>query len=282
MGKLIAVQTGSTLVSPAVPDRKSRRNPLAYTMLLQRRKNRIEVPVKCFCVQVAGHTMLIDAGWSAEDATHPIRHLGFGLWFASEPVLTPDDAVLPKLARFGVDLADLNAVAMTHLDCDHASGLDALAGKKRVLVSADELAYAAEDKLRYRAKLWDGVRFDAIPFQEDLDAPFGQSADLFGDGSVIAYAAPGHSKGSVIYLAHEAGRYFAIVGDTGYNQKSWTELKMPGVRYDEEDLLRGLEWVRSMLDDPACAGVFCAHDPAIPEGVYDITDRAADARGILE
>lgn len=281
MGRVIAIQTGSTLVSPAVPDKKSRRNPIAYTMLFQRRKNRIEVPVKCFCLQVAGHTMLIDTGWSARDATHGLAHLGFGLWYASEPVLTPDQAVLPQLASYSMTLDDMDAVAMTHLDCDHAGGLDAIAGKKPVLVAADELAGAAEDKLRYRAKLWEGVTFETIPFQEDIDAPFGQSADLFGDGSVTAYLMPGHSKGSVVYVGREGDRYAAVVGDTGYNQKSWTELKMPGVTYDQEDLIRGLEWVRGMLADPACAGVFCAHDPAIAGGIYDLADRAADPEGIL-
>lgn len=281
MGRVIAIQTGSTLVSPAVPNSKSRRSPIAYTMLFQRRKNRIEVPVKCFLLQVAGHTVLVDTGWSAQDAKHGLKHLGFGLWFASEPVLTEQEAVLPQLAQFDIELDAVDKVAMTHLDCDHAGGLDAIAGRKRVLVSADELAYAKEDKLRYRASLWDGVEFDTIAFEEDLDAPFGRSADLFGDGSVVAYAVPGHSKGSVVYIGREEGRYFAIVGDTGYNQKSWTELKMPGVVYDKENLLIGLEWVRTMLADEACAGVFCAHDPAIAQGVYDISSRAADPHGLL-
>lgn len=281
MGRVIAIQTGSTLVSPAVPNARARRNPLAYTMLFQRRKNRIKVPVKCFLLQVADHTLLVDTGWSAQDATHALRHLGFGLWFASEPVLTADEAVLPQLATYGITLDEIDAVAMTHLDCDHAGGLDAIAGRKHVLVSSDELAYAHEDKLRYNAHLWDGATFDSIVFTEDIDAPFGLSADLFGDGSVIAYAVPGHSKGSVVYVGHEGDRYVAIVGDTGYNQQSWTELKMPGVVYDKENLMIGLEWVRSMLADKNCAGIFCAHDPAIAPGIYDIASRAADTQGIL-
>lgn len=281
MGKITAIQTGSTLVSPAVPDRDSRRSPIAYTMLFQKRSNRIEVPVKCFLLQVAGHTVLIDTGWSAEDAVHPLKHLGFGLWFSSEPVLSEEDAVLPQLAKMGLSIEDLDMVAMTHLDCDHAGGLDAFAGKKNVVVSADETAYAKEDKIRYNDGLWKGVEFDTIDFEEDIDAPFGQSADLFGDGSLTAYAVPGHSKGSVVYIAREGSRYFAIVGDTGYDQKSWTELKMPGVVYDKQALMVGLEWVRGMLYDENCAGVFCAHDPAIGPGVYDIGDRASDTHGLL-
>lgn len=281
MGRVVAIQTGSTLVSPAVPDAKSRRNPLAYTMLLQRRKSRIEVPVKCFLMEVAGHRVLIDAGWSARDARHALSHLGFGLWFASEPVLTEDEAVVPQLERMGLSLDDVDLVAMTHLDCDHVSGLDAVAGRARVAVSSDELEQAARDHVRYNASLWKGVDFAPIAFEEDMLAPFGRSADLFGDGSVTAYEVPGHSAGSVVYVGREDDRYFAVVGDTGYNQRSWTELRMPGVSYDKDDLRLGLEWVRTMLADERCAGVFCAHDPAVPAGEYPIDGRAADVAGVL-
>ncbi|MGI6217605.1 MAG: MBL fold metallo-hydrolase [Coriobacteriales bacterium] len=283
MGRVIAIKTGSTLVSPAVPDGMSRRSPIAYTMLFQRRKNRIKVPVKCFVLQVAGHTVLIDAGWSPLDARHARKHLGFGLWYASEPVLKPYQAVVPQLHSFGIKVEDLDAVMMTHLDCDHASGLDAFRGFHPVLVSQEEVQYAEENKVkskvRYNDKLWSGVDFTSINFEEDDDAPFGLSSDIFSDGSITAYLVPGHSKGSVVYVGREDGRYFAIVGDTGYNQKSWTELRMPGVVYDKENLLHGLEWVRGMLEDKNCAGVFCAHDPAIAQGEYDIEGKANGAQG---
>jgi N-acyl homoserine lactone hydrolase len=279
MGRVIAIQTGSTLVSPAVPDGASKRSPIAYTMLFQRRKSRIEVPVKCFVLQVAGHTVLIDAGWSAQDAHHGRQHLGFGLWFASEPRLTEGQAAVPQMRAFGIGRDDLDAVMMTHLDCDHASGLDAFRGFRPVLVSRDEVEYAKEAKFRYSEKLWCGVDLTYIDFEKDDDAPFGLSADIFSDGSVMAYPVPGHSKGSVVYVGREGERYFAIVGDTGYNLRSWTELRMPGVVYDREGLRRGLEWVRDMLDDESCAGVFCAHDPAIARGVYDIAGKANGING---
>lgn len=87
------LQTGSTLVSSAVPDRSTHRWPYAYTDLFQKRSERLCVPVKAFLVETAGHRVLVDTGWSAECATHPIRHLGFGLWFASEPVMSEQETV---------------------------------------------------------------------------------------------------------------------------------------------------------------------------------------------
>lgn len=141
-GKITVIQTGSTLVSPAVPNRNTRKSPLAYTGLFQRRSNRIEVPVKCFLVEVAGRKTLIDAGWSAQDPTHPLRHMGFGLWFASQPAMEVDEAVDRQLAHLGAAVDDLEAVAFTHLDCDHVSGIDGVAKARRLYVSREELEQA--------------------------------------------------------------------------------------------------------------------------------------------
>ena len=102
--RITTVQTGSTLVSSAVPDRSTHGNPLAYTGLFQKRSNRIEVPVKCFYVEVAGHHFLIDAGWSKAVASDPKGHLGFGLWFASEPVMEEQQAAVNQLSEKKIEI----------------------------------------------------------------------------------------------------------------------------------------------------------------------------------
>ena len=112
------IQTGWTLVSSGVPDRDSHRWKKAYTGLFQRRSKRLKVPVKCFYVVVAGHSVLVDSGWSREVVNHGLRHLGFGLWFASEPVMATGEEAMAQLQGERID-----AVLMTHLDCDHISGL---------------------------------------------------------------------------------------------------------------------------------------------------------------
>ncbi len=56
------IQTGSTLVSPAVPNRSVKKFEYAYTGLFQSRKDRISVPVKAFLVEVNGKKLLIDCG----------------------------------------------------------------------------------------------------------------------------------------------------------------------------------------------------------------------------
>ncbi len=248
------IQTGSTLVSPAVPDRSSRKNPYAYTGLFQQKKNRIQVPVKCFYVEVNQHSFLIDAGWSVQAAEHPKEHLGFGLYFASEPVMEASEAAVNQLG----DIAP-EAIYMTHLDCDHASGLQDFSGVP-VFASGEEMQYAAKKRLRY-GKLLQGIDMQPLRFRDDAAAPFGKSCDIYGDGSVVAYLTPTHSAGSVVYKISESGSCALIVGDNGYKDASWEKGLLPGPIYNKRNTALCLNWIRECSEDAHCLGIFCAHNP---------------------
>lgn len=269
MAEVRVIQTGSTLVSPAVPDRETRKSEIAYTGLFQKRKDRIEVPVKAFLVSAAGHTVLIDTGWSKECVHHPLRHMGFGLWFASEPVISDGEAVDQQLQKIGVPPADIDAILMTHLDCDHASGLIPLREVANIYVSEQELASENLKGVRYNRNFWKGITFREYPMKADKEAPFGESADLFGDGSLVVYLTPSHSAGSVAIKVTENNKFALFVGDNGYNRHSWEELKLPGPIYDKENMRKALRWVQQMSLMPDCTGIYAAHDPEIPQGTYE-------------
>lgn len=260
------LQTGSTLVSSSVPDRSMHKWPYAYTNLFQKRSDRLCVPVKTFLVETAGHRVLVDTGWSAACVTHPIRHLGFGLWFAREPVMTEAEAVPAQLARLGLAPDDLDAIILTHLDCDHASGLIPCKGAKRILCSAPEWRHAHTPDVRYNGALWEGVPMETLDMRDDPSAPFGKSCDVFGDGSIAAVLTPGHTQGSIAVLAQGDTGYAAFVGDDSYNRRSWEDLKLPGPVYDVERMERTLRWVQSVSRDPKCIGIYAAHDSEGPAG----------------
>lgn len=260
------LQTGSTLVSSAVPDRSSHRWGLAYTDLFQRRSRRICVPVKAFLVEIRGHRALVDTGWSEECVSHPLRHLGFGLWFASEPVMEAGEGVPAQLQKLGLAPEDLDAIILTHLDCDHASGLVPLKKAKNIYCSAEEWEEAQTKDVRYRPSFWEGVDIEILKMEDDPEAPFGQSADIFGDGSIKAYLTPGHTKGSVAAIAQGDQGYAAFVGDDSYNRHSWEGQKLPGPLFDAAAMKRTLAWVCGLSQDPRCLGIYAAHDPEGPVG----------------
>ena len=252
--KIITIKTGSTLVSSAVPDRSTHRSPIAYTGLFQRRSKRISVPVKCFYVTTADHHILIDAGWSKEVVDHPIKHLGIGLWFASEPVMREDEAAVNQLKGFPIDV-----ILMTHLDSDHVSGLKDFENIP-VYASAQEVNASQKERIRY-GNLVKGIDFNTFHFTEDSSAPFGKSCNVFGDGSVIAYLTPTHSSGSVIYKISEGDDFALVVGDNGYQVDSWEKGLLPGPLYNADNMKKCLTWINEQSRKQNCIGIFCAHDP---------------------
>jgi len=260
--KICPIRTGYTLVSPAVPDRASRRSKLAYTGLFQKRSGRIRVPVKCFLAEANGRRILVDTGWGRESASRPMKSIGFGLWFASEPVLPKEETLDAWFGRLGVTAEELDAVILTHMDVDHVGGLGDVRGARHFYAAREEWEAAQAGGVRYNRKLWKGIPIEPLAMREDAAAPFGRSCDLFGDGSVKVVFAPGHSAGSCAVVVSDGGKFAVLSGDNGYNAKSWDELALPGPMVSRSDMLRSLRWVKSLREDPRCAGVFAAHDPA--------------------
>lgn len=248
------IRTGYTLVSSAVPARRTHRWGLAYTRLFQSKSSRIKLPVKCFYVCAASHHILIDAGWSREVAIDSRKHLGSLLNFASEAVMRPDEAAVEQLRGKPID-----AVYMTHLDCDHISGLHDFKDIP-VYASREEIEICKKSRMRY-GTLVKGLDIQPIAFDKDDEAPFGRSTDIFGDGSIIAYLTPTHSAGSVLYKVTEGEKYALIVGDNAYNEDSWKKGWLPGPLYNAENMKKILAWIKERSEDSACTGIYCAHDP---------------------
>lgn len=254
MLKIEIIKTGSTLVSSAVPNRATHKNNLAYTGLFQKRSSRISVPVKCFYVTVNNHSFLIDTGWSKEVVDHPIKHLGFGLWFASEPVMKLNEAAINQLVGKRID-----SILMTHLDCDHASGLKDFKNIP-IYTSKEEIEYSNLNKIRY-GKLAKGYDYHILEFKDDINAPFNKSVDVFNDGSVVAYLTPTHSAGSIIYKIIEENKFVLVVGDNGYSRDSWENGLLPGPLFNKENMIKCLAWIKQQEDKNECIGIYCAHDP---------------------
>ena len=132
MAEIDVLQTGKMLVSSAVHNRDSKSGKFAYTGLFQSKKGRNDVPVKAFLIRINGKNVLVDTGWSEQCAINPRHHLGLALYFSSQPTVTLNDSVARQLDALGITPKQLDAVILTHLDCDHVSGLKDLKGAKHI------------------------------------------------------------------------------------------------------------------------------------------------------
>src|SRR3984957_11170094 len=99
-------------------------------------------PVPGVLLLCDGGWLLLDTGYNTALITDPALRQRFHGDPLVQPVLPgPGEPLEEALATVGVDLADVHAVAVSHLHEDHAGGLKLFAGRVPVHVQRRELAY---------------------------------------------------------------------------------------------------------------------------------------------
>lgn len=268
--KIHIMTCGTVTVDKGVPFRDVSKNPFAYTGFLRGHSNRITIPVKAFLVEHPKGNVLIDTGWHTNVRNRPICHESLPLWFTSRPDLPKGTAITEQLSELGIKPHDISYVILTHLDVDHASGLQLVKEAKHIIASPDELSKDNLKNIRYNPRLWKGVKLESIPFKETGEGPDLKSYDLFGDGCIEIISACGHTRGSLIIKVQNGGRFVLIAGDTGYSESSWVNLRLPGPVYDKTKMLRALKWIKQMASEENCEAVLVSHDPAIADQIIEL------------
>jgi N-acyl homoserine lactone hydrolase len=103
-------------------------------------------PVPGVLLLCDGGWLLLDTGYNTALIRDPWLRQRFHGDPLEQPVLPgPGEPVEEALAAVGIDLAEVRAVAVSHLHLDHAGGLKLFAGRVPVYVQRRELAYGLSD-----------------------------------------------------------------------------------------------------------------------------------------
>jgi N-acyl homoserine lactone hydrolase len=167
--------------------------------------------------------------------------------------LTPEVA-LPELLRLvGGDPTKVKWVILSHTHLDHAGGLMDLPAMP-VLLNSEELRYAFNPAVQAKGFVIPvhtqkfpspdapTLKFDAKPYET-----FDESADLYGDGSVVVVPLRGHTPGSVgIFVNLDPHRRLFYVGDAIDDERGFQD------RVDKPLMLRDSD------NDPARANEIVA------------------------
>lgn len=194
-----------------------------------------------------------------------LKSLGRLVYWSNQARLDSGMAVDEQLKALGVETKDLDYVLLTHLDCDHASGLTQVKDAKNILASKDEIAFASKRKNwpRYQKRWWKDVPLKGFEWNGKL-GPFEKSYDLFGDGSVELINIPGHCDGLfAVKVIGEDGRFALLFSDGGYAKKSYEEMILPGIGSNRQEQWKSLAWIRDQSHDPNCVESLANHDPDI-------------------
>lgn len=131
----------------------------------------------------------------------------------------------------------ITAVLLTHTHLDHVLGLPDVPAGVPVIAGPGELQerglVAALMRSTYRS-LFEGVTLSVLD-PDDAVALGGleHAWDLLGDGSLWALSTPGHTPGSLSFLARTTEGPVLFVGDTSHTRWGWDHGVPPGT-YTED------------------------------------------------
>lgn len=233
------------------------------------------LPVSCYLVEHPKGRILVDCGWHRDmspdgvyDKQAQIRSLGSRLLYhINQGIVERGAAVNEQLKLMDLLPSDIDYVLLTHLDCDHANGLQLVRDAKRILVSRAEMNFAQKKTLvnrtRYQRRWLNGVNLELFDWNA-TDGPVHQSFDLFGDGSVTMVNIPGHSDGlCAVKISNADGRFVLLCSDGAYATRSWRDMVTSGIASDKVLQLQSLNWIREQSLSPKCIAVIANHDPDV-------------------
>lgn len=217
---------------------------------------------------------------------HALRHPEHGLFIVDTGVEravveSPKDAVFRGLVARLFDAEDLEVhvttgdwlagqseplagVFLTHLHMDHVLGLpDIPAGTPIYLgageTSAREFGNAFVRPIFNRALEGHGA-LRAWSFEPDPDGDFEGVRDVFGDGSLWAIHAPGHTPGTTAYLIQSEQGPVLLTGDVSHTAWGWNNGVEPGTfSHDQVRSAKSLARLRSFADKHPSLDVRVGH-----------------------
>ncbi len=276
--KIHLLRCGYVQVSPNLPFGNG--NLIKASGFFEAEKEKIWLPVNAVYIEHPKAKILVDTGWNRAmspdgviDKEAQIRHLSYLLYKVNQGYVETGHTADEQLAKMGVAVEDLDYVVLSHLDCDHASGLSPFKGAKKILVSEDEMESATKfvnSHTRYTPRLWEGTGIETFKFAKTGLGRVGESYDLLGDGSIQFVHIPGHSKGLAATLISNNGKQALYFSDGGYATRSWKEMLLPGVCEDKEAARKSLEWIREISLSDSCIDSFACHDSEIAPHITEI------------
>lgn len=265
--KVHFIRTGSVLVDETLTGQGDSRNPIAFTGLFRSSNHRVEVPVSCYLIEHPKGLVLIDTGMGkeAEGKVTPLPGL-----VRKNKVAIPNvkvgELIDDQIKELGFNVSDIDYVILSHLDGDHAGGLQLLKEAKTMITSNEEYQKANQKhSIRYNTALWQGTSLQPFYFKDTHIGPQKKSFDLFGDGTITLVHTPGHSVGltSFIIKSLRNDDYILLASDVGYYPGNWRELRLPGILSSKKQEKRSLQWVQNIEKDRHCLGIYANHDPNV-------------------
>lgn len=179
-----------------------------------------DIPTHCLLIETDVGLVLVDTGYGLEDVRRPHARLPY-VWPALLNVrLHEGNTALRQIEALGYSARDVRHIVLTHLDFDHAGGLEDFPGARVHVMKAER--EAAERKQgsfvasqRYRPRQWDQVR-DWRTYAAEGEPWFGFAAARDLDGlppEILMLPLRGHTLGHAGVAVRSGDVWLLHAGD---------------------------------------------------------------------
>jgi N-acyl homoserine lactone hydrolase len=183
-----------------------------------------EMSIPCILVAHPKGTLMWDNGDIPDRAFPP------GGGRASQGVVTQDKPLLPQMAAAGYAPSDITYLSMSHYHGDHVANANYFASATWLVrkVERDRM-FSAEPITRSPLENYSALK-DSKTILIDKD-----EWDVFGDGTVVIKATPGHTPGhNVLFLKLKKTGPLVLSGDLYHYPEERTLNRLPVSEFNKE------------------------------------------------
>jgi N-acyl homoserine lactone hydrolase len=263
------VSTGSVEIHPE--HAYGTRKPL-YWWLLTSRSWLPARPINVYVIEHAERLVLFDTGQDrasvTDDSYFPGGLTGVIYDRLARFHIDAGETLEAQLGTLGYSTGEVGTAVLSHLHQDHIGGIPELS-RADLLVSAAEWRELSRFAPQPRGFLREHIMIPGrslrrISFERTNDptlAPFLESFDVMGDGSLIILPTPGHTAGSVSLLVRRRSMPpLLLVGDLTYGAELLERRRVPGVG-DRSELAKTTDQVLALKQRMPGLVILPAHDP---------------------
>lgn len=214
----------------------------------------------CYLIRHARGWMLWDTGNSDAFAALPDGNSVFGgmlVQYMRKPLAD-------SLKEIGVAPADIQHLALSHLHGDHTGNANLFTAATLYMQAVEyDVAFGPEpQKFGFQAANYARLRDSRV-------VKLAGDHDVFGDGSVVIKAAPGHTIGHQVLIVRLARSGPVVLsGDLVHTMANWNAMRVPSLNYNAEQSVISMRMVEELMARTG-AKLWINHDPeqgkAIPK-----------------
>lgn len=242
----------------------------------------------CQLVETDGHGLvLVDTGFGSRDVDDPYGRMSPLFVNMNRIQLDHRYTALEQVRNLGFSPRDVRHIVLTHLDFDHAGGLEDFPEARVHVLRAEaeeaEVRQGFIHRRRYRPEQWDDVR-DWRFYDPSGENWFGFNSARDLDGlppEILMVPLPGHTMGHAGIAIDTPEGWLLNAGDAYFYRHEMDEEPSctPGLlAYQtlmEENRamrLRNQERLRDLANDPSAnVRIFCSHDPVELEALQRLS-----------